>query len=75
MLRVADALERSHLAEQRKVSFTREKNQFVATVHDVQDLTFERLALKEKANMFEEVFGMPVALQAARATLSESTHG
>ncbi|MGA2222159.1 MAG: Ppx/GppA phosphatase family protein [Verrucomicrobiia bacterium] len=75
MLRVADALERSHLAEQRKVSFTREKNQFVATVHDVQDLTLERLALKEKANMFEEVFGMPVALQAARATLSESAHG
>lgn len=75
MLRVADALERSHLVEPRKVSFAREKNRFAVTVHDVQDLTLERLALKEKANMFEEVFGMPVVLQAARATPSESAHG
>lgn len=75
ILRVADALERSHLAERRALSFARQKDQFVITVHDVQDVTLERLALKEKGGMFEEVFGMPVALRAARATKPESAHG
>jgi exopolyphosphatase/guanosine-5'-triphosphate,3'-diphosphate pyrophosphatase len=70
ILRVADALERSHLTERRAVSFGREKNQFVITVHDAQDLTLERLALKEKGGMFAEVFGMPVVLRAARGTKS-----
>jgi len=71
LLRVADALERSHLAERRVLSFTREKDQFVITVHDVQDVTLERLALKEKGGMFEEVFGIPVTLRTARATKPE----
>ena len=75
ILRVADALERSHLPEQRAVSFAREKNEFVITMHDVQDYTLERLALKEKGSMFEEVFGMPVTLRAARAAKSDAAHG
>jgi exopolyphosphatase/guanosine-5'-triphosphate,3'-diphosphate pyrophosphatase len=75
ILRVADALERSHLPGRREVSFARDKDQFVITVHDAQDLTLERLALKEKGSMFEEVFGLPVVLRAARATKSESIHG
>ena len=59
ILRVADALERSHLAEQRAVSLARAKSEFVITIHEEQDLTLERLALKEKGGLFTEVFGMP----------------
>ena len=68
ILRVADALERSHLTQLRDLSFTRDKHQFVITVHGAHDLTLERLALKEKGNMFEETFGMPVVLRATRTT-------
>jgi exopolyphosphatase/guanosine-5'-triphosphate,3'-diphosphate pyrophosphatase len=67
ILRVADALERSHLQQSRDVAFSREKGQFVITMHDAQDLTLEQLALKEKGAMFEEVYGMPVTLRAGRA--------
>lgn len=75
ILRVADALERNHLPGQRAVSFEREKDQFVVIIQDGQDLTFERLALKEKGNLFAEVYGMPVTVRAGRAARSESIHG
>ena len=66
ILRVADALERSHLQQLREMSFTREKGQFVITIRGAQDLTLERLALKEKGKMFEEVYGTPVVLRGSR---------
>jgi exopolyphosphatase/guanosine-5'-triphosphate,3'-diphosphate pyrophosphatase len=71
ILRVADALERSHLQQLRTLSFSREKNQFVITVHGAQDLTLERLALKEKGDMFEEVYGLPVTLRTGRPSKTE----
>lgn len=67
ILRVADALDRNHLQQVRDLSFSREKGQFVITVRDVQDLTIERLALKEKGNMFEEVYGLKIVLRSGRA--------
>jgi exopolyphosphatase / guanosine-5'-triphosphate,3'-diphosphate pyrophosphatase len=67
MLRVADALERTHLRQLREMRFTREKGQFVITLHGAQDLTLERIALKEKGNMFEEVYGMSLVLRASRS--------
>ncbi|OQW96947.1 MAG: hypothetical protein BWK77_03120 [Verrucomicrobia bacterium A1] len=67
ILRVADALERNHLQQVRDLTFTREQNQFVITVRNVEDLTMERLAVKEKGTLFEEVYGLPVVLQEERA--------
>lgn len=65
ILRVADALDRNHMQQVRDLAFSRENGQFVITVKDVEDLTLERLALKEKGNMFEEIYGMKVVFRAA----------
>ncbi len=65
ILRVADALERRHSQQVRHMSFSRETDSFVITVNDATDLTLEQLALKEKANLFEQIFGMKVLLRSA----------
>ncbi|HEY8240652.1 MAG TPA: exopolyphosphatase, partial [Kiritimatiellia bacterium] len=65
ILRVADALDRNHMQQVRDLAFAREKGQFTITVRDVEDLTLERVALREKASMFEEVYGMKVVLRTA----------
>ncbi len=74
ILRVADALERNHNQQVRDLSCSREDGQFVITVRNVEDLTMERLALKEKANLFEEVYGLPVVLREARAQVEDASH-
>jgi exopolyphosphatase/guanosine-5'-triphosphate,3'-diphosphate pyrophosphatase len=75
ILRVADALERNHMQLVQDVTFSREKGQFVIIVRDVTDLTLERLAMKEKADMFEDIYGMKVAIRAARPTRELVSHG
>jgi exopolyphosphatase/guanosine-5'-triphosphate,3'-diphosphate pyrophosphatase len=68
ILRVADALDRDHMQQVRAMTFTREPGQFVITIQDATDLTLERLALKEKGNLFEEVFGMKAVVRNAEST-------
>lgn len=63
ILRVADALDRNHMQQVRDLRFTREPGRFTVWVRDVEDLTLERLALKEKGSMFEEVYGMKVVFR------------
>lgn len=63
ILRVADALDRNHMQQVRDVRFTREDGQFVVWVRDVEDLTLERLALREKGSMFEEVYGLKIVFR------------
>ena len=65
ILRVADALDRNHMQQVRDISFGHEAGKFVITVKDVEDLTLERLALKEKGNMFEEIYGMKIVFRSA----------
>jgi exopolyphosphatase / guanosine-5'-triphosphate,3'-diphosphate pyrophosphatase len=67
LLRVADALDRKRSTPLQQLSFSREKNRFVITVNEVVDLTLERVALKEKANLFEQVFGLKLVLRSAAA--------
>jgi exopolyphosphatase/guanosine-5'-triphosphate,3'-diphosphate pyrophosphatase len=68
ILRVADALERNHMQLVRNLSFSRDKGQFIITVRGVPDITLERLALKEKGNMFEEIYGLKPVLRRGRPT-------
>ena len=76
ILRVADGLDRNHLQQVRSLSFSRDKDEFVITVSDVEDLTIERLAVKEKGVLFEEVYGMSIHLKESRSTLTgDSAHG
>ena len=68
ILRVADALDRDHMQQARNMTFTREPGQFVMSIQDTTDLTLERFALKEKGNLFEEVFGMKAVVRNAEST-------
>ena len=65
ILRVADAMDRNHMQQVREVSFVRARGLFTMYVHDVEDLSLERVALKEKGSMFEEVYGMKVVIEVA----------
>ena len=74
LLRVADALDRNHIQQVQDITLSREKDQFVIAVRNVEDLTIERLALKEKADLFEEVYGVPVVLREVRAEAEGLPH-
>jgi len=63
ILRLADALDRSHLRQMHALSFAREGDQFIITAHDVEDVTLERLALSEKGDLFESIFGLQPVLR------------
>lgn len=63
LLRVADALDRSHSQRIDQVQCVREEGRLVLAVPGVEDLSLEQLALKQKGTLFEEVFGMPVLLR------------
>jgi exopolyphosphatase / guanosine-5'-triphosphate,3'-diphosphate pyrophosphatase len=75
ILRVADALDRNHLQQARDLSCAMEKDQFVITVNNVEDLTVERLAVQEKGTLFQEIYGLPVVLREGRVATGETTHG
>jgi exopolyphosphatase/guanosine-5'-triphosphate,3'-diphosphate pyrophosphatase len=67
ILRVADALDSSDKQIVRHLTFSREPGQFLVTVAGVEDLTLERLALKQKGTMFEDVYGLRCVLREAGA--------
>ncbi|MDR0993359.1 MAG: HD domain-containing protein [Verrucomicrobiota bacterium] len=71
LLRVADALSRTHRDVPPELEFRREANRFVILMHGVDDLTMERLVLRERGNLFADVFGMVPELREARALPSE----
>ena len=68
ILRVADALDRNHMQQARDLRFAREPGQLSVWVRDVEDLTLERLALKEKGRMFDEVYGLDVVFRTESST-------
>ncbi len=68
ILRVADALDRNHMQQARDLRFSREPGQLSVWVRDVEDLTLERLALKEKGHMFDEVYGLNVVFRTESST-------
>jgi exopolyphosphatase/guanosine-5'-triphosphate,3'-diphosphate pyrophosphatase len=74
ILRVADAMDRNHMQQISDLTFAREAGQFVITVRNVEDLTIERIAMKEKGAMFEEIYGIPVTLREERAQAGEPAH-
>ena len=69
LLRVADSLERTHREAPRALEFRREADRFVIQVRDMEDLTMERLVLREKGNLFADVFGLVPELRELRTEL------
>jgi exopolyphosphatase/guanosine-5'-triphosphate,3'-diphosphate pyrophosphatase len=63
ILRVADALDQNHMQQVKRLQFAREPGRLVIRVAGVEDLTLERLALRQKGDMFEETYGLQVELR------------
>ncbi len=63
VLRVADALDRSHSQRIRIAGFLRTGDELSLGVEDVGDLSLERVALETKGGLFETVYGMRVTLR------------
>ena len=62
LLRVADALDRGHSQQARDIRFERGPDELVICVDGAVDLTLERRAMTEKADLFEDTFGLRVRL-------------
>ena len=75
ILRVADSLERTHRETPRAMEFRREADRFVILLRDMEDLTMERLALKDKGNLFADVFGLVPELREVRTEPPGSAAG
>jgi exopolyphosphatase/guanosine-5'-triphosphate,3'-diphosphate pyrophosphatase len=63
ILRVADSLDRSHSQRIASIECRRDKDSFVISIPNVEDLALEQLAIQNKCDMFEEVYGMNVVLE------------
>jgi len=63
ILRLADALDRSHHQHIRNLKCMVVDDKVVVQVPHVSDLTLEGLALKEKGSLFNEIYGKSVSLQ------------
>lgn len=63
ILRVADALDRSRSQRIQRLQCRCEDGRLLVAIPDVDDLSLEELALKEKGPLFEEIFGIPVLLR------------
>jgi exopolyphosphatase/guanosine-5'-triphosphate,3'-diphosphate pyrophosphatase len=60
LLRIADALERGHGQQVSDIKIERGEDEIVLHVAGVTDLALERHALENKADLFEDVFGLHV---------------
>lgn len=62
LLRVADALDRGHSQRIESIEVERKTDTIVLRTSGRHDLSLERLGLKEKADIFQDVFGYKVVL-------------
>jgi exopolyphosphatase/guanosine-5'-triphosphate,3'-diphosphate pyrophosphatase len=63
ILRVADALDRGHSQQVADFSIEKRPGEIVICINGVADLTLERHAMSQKANLFEDAFGLNVRLE------------
>jgi len=62
ILRVADALDRGHSQQIKKITVERRAETIVLNVDKTYDLSLELIGLDEKGGMFQDVFGYKVVL-------------
>lgn len=62
ILRVADALERTHVQRVSKIKIHREPGRIRLQLPGLTDAAVERLAMVSKADLFEQIFGLAVVI-------------
>ena len=62
ILRVADALDRGHSMQIKKITLERKSESLILHTEGNRDLSLELIGLEEKANMFQDVFGYKIIL-------------
>ncbi|MGL5019559.1 MAG: HD domain-containing protein, partial [Luteolibacter sp.] len=62
LLRVADALERTHVQRVAKLEIRRDAGKLRIRLPGLADAAVERLAMASKADLFEQVFGLAVVI-------------
>jgi exopolyphosphatase/guanosine-5'-triphosphate,3'-diphosphate pyrophosphatase len=62
MLRIADALDRSHSQRIKTIHLRPQGNQLLIQTPGVDDTTVEQLAINAKCDLFREIFGYEVVL-------------
>ncbi|MBK1834365.1 HD domain-containing protein [Roseibacillus ishigakijimensis] len=62
LLRVADALERTHSSRVRDLAVKIEKSRLLLELKGVPDASAERLALESKGDLFRDIFGLEVTI-------------
>lgn len=62
ILRVADALERTHHQRVSQIEIRREPNKLRLRLPSIADAAVERLAMASKGDLFEQVFGLTVVI-------------
>ena len=62
LLRVADALERTHVQRVSQLEIRRESGKLRLRLPGLADSAVERLAMTSKADLFEQVFGLGVVI-------------
>jgi len=63
LLRIADSLDRSHTAAVRDLRCRLAGGRLVLEALSDEDLSLDAMALRNKGNLFEELYGLPVTLQ------------
>ena len=62
LIRVADALERTHSQRVRDVAIRETRSKLRISLKGVSDAAVERLAMQSKGDLFQDVFGLEIAL-------------
>lgn len=60
MLRVADALDRTHIGRAGKVNISVKKRKLLIELEEVNDASIERLAMKSKGDLLQDIFGLEI---------------
>jgi len=63
LIRVADALDSSLTQRVKKLTISQEKKNLILTVEGPRRLELEKIALRNKGNLFEEIFGLKLKLR------------
>lgn len=63
ILRIADALDRSHSSRVGEISVATRNRKLNITLHGIADASVERMAMRSKAILFQDIYGLAVTIQ------------